>query len=150
MGVIAGRIYATVLVIPLLAGCTNPTPEEEAPAFSSPECDDTGFCEYLFELEGIGYSLSCAGVRPDAVTDQVLGTGVLDGIEVTVNLISGVDPAVTVAVSLPGGDCDDDGEIVISPWRMTIPGRPDERALLNAVCLVGALTPAEAELNGCP
>jgi hypothetical protein len=68
---------------------------------------------------------------------------------VTVNLITGIDRSVLVAVRLPEVDCGLEGEEIHSEWKMVLPEGGNPEALKAAICQVGALTPAQRIANGC-
>lgn len=122
----------------------------EPSVLSVPDCDDDisveAGCIFGFFLDDKFHTVGCTGVRPDLVTDQVVGKGVLENRDVTVNLIRGVDRSVMVAVRL---DCRSEGGDIPTEWKMVFPEGGDEEALGAAICQVGALTPAQRTTNGC-
>lgn len=114
-----------------------------------PDCDDTGLCAAGFVLDdGIFYGLSCRAVRDAEVSDEVLGRGQLEGEEVTVNAVEGIDRDVMVAVSLPGGLCHDGAE-ALSGWSVAFPSTVDDAVARETLCQVGELTEAQRVADGC-
>lgn len=120
----------------------------ETPELACPDCDDAAACAAGFEIEGMFYGQSCAAVREDAVSSDVLAEGELGSRTTTVNRIEGVDTTVMVAVGLPGGICGDN-DTARSPWSMAFAPEADQAAVKQAVCSVGDLTPEQREANGC-
>jgi len=132
-------------------GTTMGPISDDVPVLELAEREEGGLCAFFFELDGVSYSLSCAAIRDEAVTDQVIGAGTPYGDQLTVNLIDGVDPAVMVAISLPGGYCDENApdDEVHTSWSMMFPDGANQQDLEAAVCSVGAFAPLLAEVNGC-
>lgn len=138
-------------------------PVETAPAISvpgsisaAPPCDDEGACAEGFLLDDAFIMLDCTPIKESAITTEVIATGRVRGEEVTVNAIEGVDPAVMMAISLPGGSCSDgeDPDERFSAWSLAIPSvtfpdRVDHGRLREAVCRVGDLSARQREANEC-
>lgn len=127
-----------------------PTTTEPAPdprLLFVPECDDSFECEAGFELAEVFYSVDCIAINAEFVTDETLGEGDYLGVDVTANVVQGVDPTSFVAISLPGGECLD-GDVSTSAWSIAFDGQPtfaDRRAL----CEVALLTEAQLIANAC-
>jgi hypothetical protein len=114
-----------------------------------PDCNDTASCAAGFILDnGVFYNLGCRAVRDAQVTAEVLGRGQLDGESVTVNAIEGIDRAVMVAVSLPGGLCEE-GDQPLSKWTGAFASTIDDDVLREANCSVGELTEAQRVADDC-
>jgi hypothetical protein len=114
-----------------------------------PDCDDSASCPAGFVLgDGVFYNLGCRAVREADVTSEVLGRGRLDDESVTVNAIEGIDRSVMVAVSLPGGLCEE-GDQALSHWTGAFPPSVDDEALQEANCSVGELTEVQRIADGC-
>lgn len=138
-----------------VAACSVQTTPTTTPARApeggllTPDCDDMGACTVGFILDdGVRYNLDCAAVKNSAVTNTVIGRGGLQDQEVTVNLIEGVDRSVMVAVSLPGGLCQD-GSVVLSDWSMAFGETAAIADVLETICRVGELTDDQRVVNGC-
>ena len=115
-----------------------------------PACDDEGACAAGFLLDGVFVGLDCTPIKESAVTPVVIAAGRVSGEDVTVNVIDGVDPAVMMAISLPGGGCsEDDLEARRSAWSLAIPDLTDHDRRREAVCRVGDLTEQLLLANGC-
>ena len=115
----------------------------------TPDCADTGACIVGFILDnGLFYNLDCAAVKDSAVTDTVIGRGELQDQEVIVKLIEGVARSVMVAVSLPGGLCQEDS-VALSGWSMAFPETTAIADILESICRVGELTDDQRIANGC-
>lgn len=116
------------------------------------ECGVAASCAAGFTMNGVRYSLSCAAIRTDAVSDEVLGTGRTPyGREFEVRRVKDVDPALFVAANQPAGACAE-GEHFRTDWQVALSPRPkdtDPRPLLDAICLVGDLSAAQSQTNGC-
>lgn len=114
-----------------------------------PDCDGAALCAGGFFLDdGVFYYLDCSAIKDSAVTDTVIGRGELYDEEVTANEIEGVPRTVMVAVSLPGGLCQDDSE-ALSEWRMAFPSTADITVVQETMCRVGELTEGQIAANRC-
>lgn len=121
-----------------------------------PPCDDESACVEGFLLDDAFISLDCTPIKESAITTEVIAAGRVAGEDVTVNAIEGVDPAVMMAISLPGGGCTDgeDPDERFSAWSLaiptaTFPDRLDHERLREAVCRVGDLSARQREANEC-
>ena len=140
----------------VLAEGTTPATSVPGSISAPPPCDDEGACEAGFLLDGAFISLDCTPIKESAVTTEVIAAGRVEGEDVTVNAIEGVDPSVMMAISLPGGGCTDgeDPDERFSAWSLAIPSatfpdRVDHERLLEAVCRVGDLSARQREANEC-
>jgi hypothetical protein len=114
-----------------------------------PPCDDTAACASGFLLDdGVFYAVGCTAIRDAAVSDEVIGSGEFEGEMVTVNVLHDVSRDVMVAISLPGGLCNE-GDEAVSQWSMVFPTGGDQDAVTQAICEVGELSAAERQANGC-
>lgn len=114
-------------------------------------CDDTGADEDAACPEGflVGetfHSLSCGAVRPELVTDEVVATGTWARGVREVRVIEGVDPAVLLAIDIPGGECAA-GDVAVSDFSMVFVGRYDPSNVREAICT--AVVEEHLERNGC-
>ena len=106
-----------------------------ASTFSGPPpCPDGASCAGGFEAGGIRYAVSCGAVRPDAVEDRVLATGVYDGNATEVRPLIGIDVHVLLAIRLDSHDCVE--TTVISPWTMLLVDGASDSAVQDATCRV--------------
>jgi hypothetical protein len=114
-----------------------------------PPCDDTAACASGFLLDdGVFYAVGCTPIRDAAVSGEVIGSGEFEGETVTVNVLQDVPRDVMVAISLPGGLCNE-GDEAVSQWSMVFPTGGDQNAVTQAICEVGELSAAERQANGC-
>lgn len=112
--------------------------------------DATGAsCATGFSIGTAEYRISCGAIRPDAVTNEVLATGRLDGRETEVRRVVGVDPKILVALRLDAGGCDDGDEGILSPWTMALAGNAhNEATLRDAIC--DSVVDEHRQRNSCP
>lgn len=159
-------VFVLVLLVVLFAGACGERPapldgrqasgggdqgttgtSEELPRIGPPPpCDDTGLCAAGFMVDDRFYSLSCGGVRPEVVSQEVLAEGDLHGDDVELRRIQSVDPHVLVAISVAGGQCTE-GESVLSPWSMAFPGELSGEEVREAIC--HAAVEEHRARNGC-
>lgn len=124
---------------------TEPVPDPRA--LYVPDCDDASDCAAGFVLNEVFYSVGCIAIKEEFVTEETLGGGDFSGTAVSVNIVEGVDPSQFVALSLPGGQCQE-GDEATSTWSMAFDGepKPTDRA---AICKVGLLTEPQLLANVC-
>ncbi len=126
-------------------------PDTTAPARISdaPPCDENAMCDVGFVLLDQFHVVGCAAIRPDAVTDDVLGAGTFNNMDVTINRIDGVDPDVLVAMNVPGGDCSTDEKLIPS-WLAVLPETGvSPRTVGEAMCSVGHTSYVETRGSDC-
>ncbi len=112
-------------------------------------CEDDSECAEEFRLDGVTYELGCDAVLDSAIADE-LGRGQAFFQELVVYRLTGFDPQVAVGVNIPGGDCsDNDPQRVSTAWSFAFAAQADGAAIAEAVCELGALSPARAEVNQC-
>lgn len=96
-------------------------------------CRDDDACAEGFLVGETFHSVSCGPVRPELVTDEVVARGSWAGDVHEVRVIAGVDPAVLVAIDIPGGECAE-GDVALSDFRMVFVGRHDPTRAQEAIC----------------
>ncbi len=100
-------------------------------------------------LDGTFYAHSCAGVRETAVSDEVLGSGEINGQRLQANGIDGVGADRVVAVNLPAARCErrgrDEGD---SGWSLANADGTRLSSLKVLLCDVGEGWTAQ-RLGGC-
>lgn len=82
-----------------------PAASEWPVALVQPLCEDGGDCAAAFDIGRVGYTLSCAKIRSEEVSERVVATGTFDFEEVSAHVIHGVDPSVMVAVRMEATPC---------------------------------------------
>ncbi len=113
-------------------------------------CSPGGSCASEFILDGAVYSLSCAAVRDDSVTAEILGSGLAFGQGVEVRSIVDFEGTGIVAIDVPGGYCSEtDPDEIHTSWSLAFSNRARASMVEVAACQIGALSPLQIEANEC-
>ncbi len=99
---------------------TAPTPSPTAVGQIREQgpCNDTGAgaCVAGFFVGEVFYTYTCASIRTDVVTENVLARGHLGDVTTELRRVKGVDPGVMAAVHRRGVCGQPAGKVPLSPW----------------------------------